>query len=771
MIFQFKNMLLVVLLITSVMLKAQQATLSGTIFSESAQLPLENATITLNQSKGVFADSLGNFSFILKTNQTVHLSISFVGFEEQKYQFYFSKDTSIICYLQSSSLNEIVITDKVLHKKNNTITIPIEQIEVIPTLLGEKDPLKALILQAGISGGTEGTSTINVRGGSGDQNLVLYDGTRVYNNGHLLGFLSVFNPSIIQDIGIVKGGFAPKYGGRLSSILTVNSKNATKNKQSISLGLLSSHFFVERKPNDKWSYMYGGRLGNLAIYTLPITIANATGNSDQGIGYWMYDLNAKVKYKINPSSYFTFSSYHGNDYFNVVNQDSRHDIDKEKVETTWGNNIISLSYSYLKDKYSATYRVSHSNYHLNIGIQDFENDVVENEIRNLSAINDITISSNQNLIHNNSFLSNFGFEFILHRFSPSFVSLYNTDTLVSIPIHNEKFQAIEPAIFYNATLHFLDKITVDIGARGSLNKLQSDSIFLNIEPRIKFQFQPNPYLLFYTEYTKMVQPMHLLSNTGSGFPNEIWIPTSSSNPPQIAQQIDVGIQYSKNALNLGSAVFYKKMENLVDYSQGASALLSVVQRWNLLLENQGIGEAYGLELFATKQTDNYQIAFNYTLSKTIRQFQNLNFGNPYPYDFDRRHDLAITFFYKFNDKLSLSSNFVFASGRPYTAPSALILDEYNNPEPIYLEKNNDRLPNYHRLDIAVQRKKVTKKGKNAQWSYGIYNAYGNRNIFSLRTTNYRLDNHNEVERHIYQLEGFALFRFFPFITYQINFVI
>jgi outer membrane receptor protein involved in Fe transport len=758
-----------------------QFTISGIVKEQATKSPLIGANVSIEGTdKGVTTNEEGAFTFST-TQKNLKLTISYVGFQTTTIALELKRDTFLTIFLENTALEEVVITDNrpVIDRIGNS-EMTIERINLTPSILGEIDPLKSLVFQSGVSGGAEGTSAIHVRGGNADQNLMLLDGTRVYNQGHLLGLLSVFNPSTVERVNIIKGGFPANYGGRLSSVIEVQTKSGEKDENELSIGTISSRFFFQKKVNEKLSIMAGVRLGNLAIYSLPLQFS--TEHRDERTGYWMYDTNFRLNYKITPNDFLTFSAYHGRDYFYQSERDGTGTrgiyFDDKSNQLSWGNNVSSLKYTHLKAAHTSSIQLAYSSYGLSWKQEElgFDNATFSNfserKIRNKSLLQDVSLLAKHEY-QTEKWLHIIGGEGILHSFKPSDASLEKLGEPFPLPFETQTYQTLETALFYQTIYNPTERLRLEGGLRFSMNQ-GIDKIFYNAEPRLSVTYKTSENSALKINYSKMIQPMHLLSTSASGFPTDVWIPISEQFAPQIAHQIDGGFQieipkaFNEIPLNMGFEVFYKKMDNLVNYTNNLPLLLSVSQRWDLLLANNGQGQAYGVELSASKEKGRFKAWMAYTLQWSYRQFDELNKGNWFAHLYDRRHDFSLTSTYNLSKKWEVSTNFVFATGLPYTSNNTTIVDLDGYPIVFATEKHGERLPNYHRLDIVFNYKKIGKRGRPVQWSFGIYNTYAQRNIFSLDKSLEPLDIDEEVITFIYDFKGLSFLRAIPFVTYTIK---
>lgn len=757
---QIKTLLL--LLLVSFYGSAQNTYhIKGKVFNQ--ETPLINANVSINEGEiGTISDSLGAFHLTVNSSK-VHLKVSYIGFKSFEQTLILNKDTTLTIVLLQDEFNEVTITDNRNTYNIGKAIISPERLKSSPTLLGEGDVVKIFTLQSGISTGQEGTSSILVRGGSADQNLILLDGIRMYSIEHLLGLVSLFNPNIIENAQVIKNGFSSEYGGRLSSVVKIDSKSGDDVKLKYNIGTLTSGVSLAGKKTNKFSYMAAARLGNLAIYTLPFRFLNQDANFSQTLSYGIYDFNFKAKYELASNSFLSFNVYKGNDNFNVLTR-NRGFGSNDDVGISWGNQLAAVSYYHQKENKLTKIQIGYTDYHSNATViqSDYNTEEETNAILNNSLVRDFSIKGFQNM-NSNNWTTTYGAEMIYHYFEPSFINQRVMGERIDLPFSNAQERLFESALFIDGNRQLSDKIELEGGIRFGIN--YNDDFFFSLEPRLNLSYSLNTHHTLKASYAKMTQPVHLLSSRGVSLPSEIWVPANIDIPLQQSNQIDITYQYRTKKIISEVSVFYKQMEGLVAYKDGETITFNPLTRWDLLIEQNGNGQVYGAEFSLKKEIGNLKYWLAYTIMKNMRQFENLNQGNWYPYRFDRRHDLSITLSYDINKSWTINSNFIFSTGIAVTLPEALIMDLDGNYQLIYTEKNGARLPNYHRLDIDIQYKKTKKSGNLVTWSFGIYNTYGNPNVFSLSTA---ISNFNDGQNYgfLYHLQGASLFNFIPYVNFS-----
>lgn len=680
------------------------------------------------------------------------LTFSYVGFESQKLEVNLSENKSLTVELKEASevLNEVVISGE---KEDVNITssemsvnkLSMKTIEKLPALLGEVDVVRSIQLLPGVSTVGEGASGFNVRGGSIDQNLVLLDEAPVYNSSHLFGFFSVFNPDAVKDVKLYKGGIPARYGGRLSSILDVRMKEGNSKNYAVSggLGLIFSRLTFEGPiVKDKASFIIAGRRSYADILAQPFL------NDDlSGAILNFYDLTLKTNYSINQNNRIFLSGYLGRDNFGFG----------EGAGFNWGNATTTLRWNHIfNDRLFSNFTGYYSNYDYEIGFGagagnsfDWNASIVNHSLKT-----DFTYFLNpKNII-------TFGGQSILYTFQPgNAVAVSEGDeTDFSLP----KKYALESGIFVENEQTINDKLSLHYGVRfshfnymgegtayefkdtkpgqrkelvGSEEYDQWESIqtYNNLEPRFSIKYQIHPTASVKASYNRTAQYIHLISNTTASTPVDVWTPSTNNLKPQMADQVGLGLfkNFKDNAYSLSVEGYYKDFDNLLEYVDGATLFLNELLDGEVL---EADGRAYGTEIQLEKKKGRVTGWLSYTLARTERQVDGINNDNWFPARFDQTHNVTTTLFYDLTDRWTLSGNFTFTTGTPATFPTSRIeLDDYIIPHNATGERNNVRIPNYHRLDLAATLAGKKKDGKrwSGDWVFSVYNVYNRRNPFSI----------------------------------------
>ncbi|XOV92180.1 MAG: TonB-dependent receptor domain-containing protein [Bacteroidota bacterium] len=735
------GLLLSILLPLHSLAQKEVITISGYIYDSVSIEPLVGAHIVAGK-ESFTTSNINGFYRLSIDKMNSELEASYSGYQSKVISVSQYSDTTLNFYLNPGLLDEVIISDQKDFYQPDVINIPIKTIKALPSLGGEVDVLKSLTLFPGVSPGLEGTSEINVRGGSPDQNLILLDDAPVYNVSHLFGFVSAFNATSVKNVELLKGGIPARYGGRLSSIINISMTEGNKREFSgeVTLGLISSKLTLEIPLiKEKTSLFLAGRSSYLDLITLGRRIAYNNGEKNQFVNYSMWDGNAKIHHLINDRSSISLSHYSGRDQYSDFYRPSIYS--KYESSVSWQNNTTTLRYNHLSKKrvfYEGI--VYHTRYKYNDGTLNSNNspDSFQNIISSSgSSIEDLSAKFRVGLNIDNHHLIG-GFQYIYHRYTPSNNQFSQTDGNSQQREENiVQTAGRETAIFIEDEWKLLPRISLNKGLRHSAF-FNDQASYSGFEPRIALNYKLNNRYTLSGSYTSMRQYVHLITSNTVGLPNDIWVPVTENAPPERSDIWALGLSGQVNEEYSGSVeVFYKRMHGLIGQREGENPTLTLDSSWDELIVSGGTGEAYGLEVYAEKSMGRLNGWLSYTLSWNHRLFDELNNGNRYPYRYDRRHQFSAVGKYKISDKWSLSGNWVFMSGHAVTAPVSRYLLRDNNGYywQVIVEfgdRNNGRMPPYHRLDLQLIRKFKTKQGREAALSFGFYNVYMRRNPLSVQ---------------------------------------
>ncbi|MEM1121594.1 MAG: TonB-dependent receptor, partial [Bacteroidota bacterium] len=780
-------------------------TISGYIKDEDTRERLIGANIfDAHTQKGIASNEYGFYSITLPRGEHL-LNFSFLGYKAKARRINLKKNTKLTVTLKPSlTLNEVVVTSKGLGSSLATIhknakSIPLKIAQNLPTIGGEKDLLRTINLLAGVQSGTDGFGGMNVRGGSSDQNLILLDGVPVYNPTHLGGLFSIFNSSAIKSAQLYKGAFPARFGGRLSSVLDVRTKEGNQRKTAgeFSAGLIALNGAIEGPiVPDKSSYFFSMRRSILGTYLRPISRQVKKDKGDTGLtNHTFSDFNGKVNFYLGQKDQLFLSIYHGNDRFSDANRSTSDGADFRVVghnqDLDWGNTIGVLRWNHLfSDRLFANTTLNFSRFW-------FQSEELYDERKlptgqgetapipvNLfynsynSSIADKSAKIDFDFIPSTNHYLKFGGEFINHTFSPgaftldhnSDIELNHRNSIDSIIADANTVQSQEYALYVEDNITFSPKLKGNIGLRSTFINVQSTQYF-SLQPRVVLKYAFDQKTVLSASVSKMMQNVHLLTTTGIGLPTDLWVPATAKVKPQLAWQGSLGFKkVLTEGLSFQSEIYYKYLKNLIAYQEGSSFLLESIvlnaNNWEHKVTT-GIGRNYGLELTINKATGALRGWASYTFSKARRQFEAINFGKPYNFRFDRPHSFKIAGTYQLNNKINLSASWTYESGIPTTLPtSGYTFVSSNLFSPVSVlsvsEKNSFRLPDNHHLDIGIN---FTFSQNRIQQTLqiGIYNVYNRKNPLYYRL---RAKNDGSGENEFVQV---TLFPIMPSLNYTLRF--
>jgi TonB-dependent Receptor Plug Domain/CarboxypepD_reg-like domain len=766
-------------MLISINLMGQNTVVSGYITDENGE-QLPSAIVRDTVSKNVIqANNYGYYAINLLKIPAV-LEFSFVGMERQYMVVESNQNAKINVRLKTLSLKEFVVKEnRNNNEKISSITLPIEQIKKIPSIGGETDIIKALGLTPGVSNGTEGSAGLFVRGGTPDQNLILLDDAVVYNPNHLFGMVSVFNTDAVKNVELIKGGFPARYGGRLSSVLDITMKEGSleKKKTDIGIGIIGSRLTLERPLiKNKLSLLVAARSSYLTLLLSPLWFRyNSTPNA-RYFNYWMYDANVKLNYRISDKEQLIFSFYRGSD--ESLNFSKSIDLKEDKSYFDWGNTTMTLRYNKSINQkmfWKTILSYSQFGYQFRTVNNTLDSTQSKSDFKTKSGLYDFNVKTAFDYFLNNRNTLRFGVESIIHNFTPQSKVFETNVTGQSDFEKTERVRAFENSAFVENDVKIIDNLKSNFGLRINNYQVNSKSYYA-FEPRLSVSYNINDWI-FKAAYSKMQQNIHLLTSSGVGYQNDIWVPSTELVKPQKAQQVAFGLsKYFKNAgIDFSLEVYYKTMTDLIDYKEGSKPLQDI-KGWETTVERNGMGSSKGLEIFLHKKTGRLNGFLSYTLAKTDRQFTNINNGETYPFRYDARHNIAFTFNYQLSKKWDISGTFVYKTGEPITVPIYIIDGE--NPDSklpnnafIYSKRNAYRMPDYHRADVAFNRTTLTNKGRKKTWSFSFFNVYNRANPAYVIVVNERIsfDRTTGISEYKQTLQQKSIFSIIPSVTYSLSF--
>jgi hypothetical protein len=795
-----KSLLLGLSFFSLITITAQQKyTLSGTITEENSNETLIGVTIAFPELRtGVTTNEYGFYSITLPEGE-YQVLVSYLGFKEIVQNIALDKDTKIDFKLteEAEQLEEVVVTENVekmdIRKPQMSVnTLSVSTIKKIPVILGEADVIKSILLLPGVTNAGEGASGFNVRGGAVDQNLILLDEAIIFNSSHLFGFFSVFNPDAIKDIKLYKGGIPARYGGRVSSVLDIFQKegNSKELKVNGGIGAVASRLLVEGPiKKDKAAFLIGGRASYAHLF-LPLFDVDNTA--------YFFDLNTKLNYKLNANNNIFLSGYFGRDVFGI----------NDSFVNTYGNTVANFRWNHLfSDKLFSNLSLIYSDYYYGLKL-DFVGFNWNSGIRNFNVKYDLKHYMNDKL------QINYGLNNIYYQFNPGKIEPSNLESGILEEQLTQKY-ANEFAAYIDVEHRVTENLSLGYGLRFSnfirlgqdeLNIYENDNpvlfdpflliyqeaepievinpgrggslaTFSNFEPRASLAYTFNSKSSVKASYTRLAQYLHLLSNTSSPTPLDVWTPSGPFVEPQLLDQYALG--YFRNIndgeYSIESEVFYKDIQNRIDYIDGANLIANDAIEQVIL---NGEARAYGLEFLLRKNEGRFQGWLAYTLSKSEQRTpgrpavedngrsnleSGINLGQWYNTPYDKTHDVSLFASYELNKKWSFNTNFVYQTGQPTNYPVGQF--EFQGLTiPYFGLRNEERLPDYHRIDVSatLTPKKNSNRKVQGEWIFSIYNLYNRRNAASI---NFRRNQDTGVNEAIRT----SIFGVVPAVTYNFKF--
>ena len=731
---------------------SQRTTLSGYITDKTSGETLIGASVLDAQSrKGTITNNYGYFSFPVP-NESTEIQISYIGYKSITLPVTFLKDTLVYISLERSAwLKEVVVdaSAKRGFSPNHFMEFSMKDIQNTPAAFGEADILKTLQLLPGVQSGVEGTSGMYVRGGGPDQNLTLLDGVNIYNTSHFFGLFSIFNADAVKKVTLYKGSFPARFGGRLSSVVDVRLKDGNMQNYhgNISLGLLSSHFNLEGPiVKDRTSFNISARRSYIDAFLYAV---KALRPKDEAIPIvYFYDLNAKLNHKFSDKSRLYLSVYNGRDKLGVKTESKDYqDSELNTVNYHWGSLVTSLRWNYVfNPKLFANFTAAYNNYNFDfktLDEQKYTNESASSHYRysnyQYSGIKDWSTHADFEYFPDNHHHIRFGMNYIYHTFSPEVLGSKqyeqeNGELIKNIdyPYMSERIVGNEMSLYGEDEISLNDKWKTNIGLHLSLFNVQGKT-YTSIQPRLSLGYEYDKHLSFKSSYSEMSQYIHLLASSMLSQPTDIWVPVTPELAPLRARQTTLGVFYDTHrGYEFSVEGFYKKMNNLLEYKDGASWGTPSTP-WYKQVE-AGTGQSYGIEFFARKSAGKFSGWLGYTWAWNNRKFKEINDGKRYPAKYDRRHDVKLNLSYKPSKRIDFSAAWVYATGNTFT----LAMEEYAavpvyeiegySAVPVWIDRyedrNNFRMPAIHHLDLSVNYyRKKSAKGRQGIWNLTVYNVY------------------------------------------------
>lgn len=788
---QIQYFIFLTLMTTSLMFSQEKFTISGNVYDINNNETLIGVNIFIKELKtGVPTNEYGFFSISVPKGEYT-LQISYMGYQDMVEKVLLDKNIKLNLKLKDDSkqLDEVIVkSDKkkinIRKPEMSTNKLSIQEIKKMPAVMGEVDVLKSILQLPGVTNSGEGSAGFNVRGGSADQNLVLLDGASIFNTSHLFGFFSIFNSDAIKDLKLYKGGIPARFGGRVSSVLDIYQKDGNSNEFHMNggIGTVSSRLLAEGPiVKDKGSFVIAGR-GSYAHLFLKLT--------DNKNSAYFYDFNTKLNYKLNDNNNVYLSGYFGRDVFAINNE----------FNNIFGNTIVNTRWNHLfSEKIFSNLSLIYSNYNNKFSVKsrllDWDTDISSYNLKY-----DISHYWNDKL------KLNYGLNLISYNFNPGTIKPSSTQSPVNFQ-QLEKKHALEPALYFQVEQEVTKKLSINYGLRYSLfyrlgnqtmnvyannqavvynpilkiyegatpintqffSKGEVIAQYGNLEPRVALAFELSENQSIKASYNRMSQYVHLISNSTSATPLDVWAPSDKFLKPQILDQVALGYfrNFKEGDYSIETETFYKTVKNRADYIDGADLVANDAIERVLL---NGKARSYGIEILFRKNSGKFTGFTSYTLSRSEQKTEGrtaietgINNGNWYLASYDKLHNLSITGNYELNKKWNFGGIFTLQSGKPVTYPnSQYVYGDINVP--YYEPRNKSRITPFHHLDLSATYvpKPDKKQGWKSEWVFSIYNVYNRKNAASISFGQNEDTGANEATR-------LSIFGVIPSVTYNFKF--
>ncbi|MBR4469255.1 MAG: carboxypeptidase-like regulatory domain-containing protein [Bacteroidales bacterium] len=737
-----KKIVLLICLFTSLFAQAQQTRITGFVSDANDGERIIGANVFLHdRSKGVATDQKGYFNLAVELPAT--LCVSCVGYEETCLKVDHA-DQPLQIRLQplTETLQSVDVSASRIERKTNfnTLTLNAKSIDQLPTLGSRPDIIKAAQQLPGIEAATEASSLMIVRGGNPGENLYLLDNVPLIYVNHLGGFMSVFNSEMINTMDIYKGGFPARFGGKLSSIVDLTTKKGdpSRLKGSLSAGLTDLAFAVEGPGGLKNSsfIVTGRKTLTEALLFAASKVSQEMGGQDYNMAYGFHDINAKYTWAPDAKNSFAFNVYEGDDYMRIwKNNEENGDIERNSVGNIWGNLLVSGQWnSAVSSRLFMANTLSFTQYRLKNNMKAYLRNSIDTTdffVKTSSRVSDLSLRSDWKLFVGNAYTLEYGLQGSYLTYRPNhFTSSFSEASLPDIS------SVLDNAFYLDNKLKLGSWFIGSIGLR--LNSfVNSGYHHLAWEPRMNLSFGIGGSTINLTAM-RVTQNAHLMMTPGSIMNNEVWIPADARIKPATSDQASVGWQRSfwQGHVDVEIDAYYKLLRDLATYREGYSTLLGDSD-WRSKVETGGKGKSYGIEMMTRFNFNRFDGYVGYTWSHTTRQFNQINNGKEYVYEYDRPHSVNINVNYQLTERWSLSALWTYQTGLPYTPVIGVQTTPVITPEGdvdfeqtnIYGERNSARMRDYHRLDLAAKFKTKTEKGRKAEWTFSIYNVYCRQNPF------------------------------------------
>jgi len=770
-----KILLLIASILLGSMASAQNFTISGSVKDSTNGEDLYGASVQVKElaNVGASTNAYGFYSLTLEQGSYT-LVFRSSGFETKERKIELNEDLTINIELDiPKDVQELGAVIVNAEKENKNITssgmnvtkFDPKEIETLPVLFGEKDIMKTLQLTPGVKGAGEGNAGFFVRGGGADQNLILLDEAPVYNASHLLGFFSVFNSDAIKDVALYKSGIPAEYGGRASSVMDVKMRDGNNKKFGASggIGLIASRLTLEAPiVKDKGSFIISGRRSYADLF-----LKLAPKEDQRNTTLYFYDLNMKANYRLGEKDRIFLSGYFGRDKFGF----------SDVFGFNWGNATGTLRWNHIiNNKFFSNTSIIYSNF-------DYEFTIGQGEdgFGVVSSIQDWNVKQDFSYFINSNNTLKFGVNGIHHTFKPG--ALTGGNESFNAIVLNQRY-GLEVGAYIQNEQKIGSRINMMYGLRYSGFNLmgegkaydfndfgnivdqrdyaswESIKYYQGLEPRISASYVLTEKNSVKVAYNRNLQYIHQLSNATTSSPTDVWVPSSNNVKPQIADQIAAGYyhNFKQNTYKLSTEIYYKSLLNQIDYRNGAQTVLNDLVEGELVY---GKGRAYGIEFQLQKKKGKFTGWLSYTLSRSLRTFDDIDNGREFSARQDRIHDISVVLMYKLSDAIALSASWVYYTGDAVTFPSGKY-EIGGVTVPQYTERNGYRMPDYHRLDLGLTWYMKETKRFEHNINFSVYNAYNRENAYTIT---FQQDPDDPTKTQAVQT---TLFKIIPAVTYNFN---
>lgn len=757
-------LLITLMSVANILCAQHTVSIVGRVLDSESSTPLPFCTVGVNGNTSTArTDDKGNFKFKSPPGKMT-LTFFYVGYASKTLDLELKADTTITISLAQSTttLDDVVIHDERFFGENqvegirsSTTKVEAKDVLMVPGIAGEPDLIRTMQLLPGVTKGVEGSVDFFVRGGDADQNLVLLDEAIVYNSGHLFGFMSVFNPDMLGDVQMVKGGFPAYYGGRLSSVIDIKTDQTIPDKTNVSgsIGVISSNLTIS-KPliKDKLAVKVAGRR------TYIDQLLKLTGDPDLQLPYYFYDFNGRVDFKPSPNHSIYFSNYLGAD---ILDLESSNPDSNGSSEFDIVNSSQSLGWKHLtptNNLLKVTLIRSHFSYLV-------DNSFEESTLTVSNSITDYGMKVRYDVFSLPLEKASIGLDMTRHGMDPLEVNSTGIVEDIFPSARSSAIASLEGGVYADVEKELTDRTSVSLGYRQSFANVDG-KLYLGFEPRLLARYKLNEFSSLKFNFTIMSQYQHRVSSASISLPVDLWYSVTRNIKPQRATQF--GLSYVRSFSDLGllfeSEVYYKTANNVIEYEEGTNLFLNTDFEQSIL---QGRAKSYGWEVLLRKNGERLNGWASYTLSWANRQLDELNEGAVFPARYDRRHNVSIVANYKIFRLWEVSAVWEYLSGSRFTPVVAqyAITNPLNTGvtvENIYPDRNSVALSSTHRLDLSLVKKSKPTKKMYSEWRLGLYNVYNRAAPVGIQ-----IEQDEETGLFNYQQPG--LFGTLPFISYRFKF--